>query len=90
MKESGEIADDINDIYRQTNIDYMNMVSEKPIHINQIACALSHVKIYEYIKDKNSLLRREGILFTYQLGHSNIPIIKIKIITPTIHKVALG
>lgn len=53
MKESGEVADNIDDIYKQTNIDYMNMVSEKPIHINQIACALSHVKIYEYIKDKN-------------------------------------
>ncbi len=50
MVETGEVADNINEIYKQTNIDYMNMVSAKPIHINQIACALSHVKIYEYIK----------------------------------------
>ena len=47
----GEVSPDIEEIYKQTNMDYMNMVSTKPIHINQIACALSHIKIYEYISN---------------------------------------
>lgn len=53
MIQSGEVDNNIETIYKQTNMDYMNMVAEKPIHINQIACALSHVKIYEYIKNNS-------------------------------------
>lgn len=53
MIESGEVSENIDAIYKQTNIDYMNMPFAKPIHINQIACALSHVKIYHYIKENN-------------------------------------
>ncbi|MVN22246.1 glycosyltransferase family 25 protein [Mucilaginibacter arboris] len=48
--ESGVVAANIQDIYKQTNIDYMNMGSS-PVHINQIACSMSHIKMYQYILD---------------------------------------
>lgn len=48
MKENNQVADNIQEIFDQANIDYMNM-APYPIHINQVACALSHKKLYEYI-----------------------------------------
>lgn len=49
---TGKVDPDIDNLFRKANIDYMNMKSD-PIHINQIACSLSHVEIYKYIKEKS-------------------------------------
>lgn len=48
---TGIVDADVDNLFKKANIDYMNMKSD-PIHINQIACSLSHVEIYKYIKEK--------------------------------------
>ena len=50
LKEKGEIRKNIDDIYLNDSISYMNM-TVKPLLKNQIAVASSHKKIYQYIKD---------------------------------------
>ncbi|RYY06203.1 MAG: hypothetical protein EOP43_06970, partial [Sphingobacteriaceae bacterium] len=50
LKEKGVIAKNIDDIYLQDSLAYMNM-PVKPLLRNQIAVASSHKKIYQYIKD---------------------------------------
>lgn len=50
LKEQGVIAKNIDDIYMQDSIHYMNM-PVKPLLNNQIAVASSHKKIYQYVKD---------------------------------------
>lgn len=50
LQNKGEIAKNINEIYQQDNINYMNL-TVGPLLNNQIAVASSHKKIYQYIKD---------------------------------------
>src|SRR5579875_3392569 len=50
LQEKGEIAKNINEVYKQDNITYMNL-EVGPLLNNQIAVASSHKKIYQYIKD---------------------------------------
>lgn len=56
LKKSGLVSNNIDAIYEKSNIDYMNMPSP-PIHINQIACALSHVEIYKKIRSSGNFNR---------------------------------
>lgn len=53
LKHIGQIDANINEIYKQNNIDYMNL-EVGPLLKNQIAVALSHKQIYQYIKDTNT------------------------------------
>lgn len=48
MQQNGEVAVNIDEIYKQANIDYLNLVVG-PLLKNQIAVASSHKKIYNYI-----------------------------------------
>lgn len=50
LQKNGEIANDINEIYLEDSLKYMNM-SVGPLLNNQIAVSSSHKKIYQYIKD---------------------------------------
>ncbi|RYY08326.1 MAG: hypothetical protein EOP43_00195 [Sphingobacteriaceae bacterium] len=50
LKNKGVITKNIDEIYLQDSITHMNM-PVKPLLNNQIAVALSHRKIYQYIKD---------------------------------------
>lgn len=50
MQQKGEIAANINEIYRQANIDYLNLSVGRLLK-NQIAVALSHKKMYQYITE---------------------------------------
>jgi GR25 family glycosyltransferase involved in LPS biosynthesis len=50
LQNIGEIASNINEIYKQNNLDYLNL-KVGPLLNNQIAVASSHKKIYRYIKD---------------------------------------
>ena len=50
LQSTGEIANNINDIYKQNNLDYLNL-KVGPLLKNQIAVASSHKQIYQYIKD---------------------------------------
>ncbi len=50
LQQKGEIANNINDIYKEDNIKYMNL-EVGPLLNNQIAVASSHKKMYQYIKD---------------------------------------
>ncbi len=50
LKEKGEIAKNIDEIYLEDSIKYMNM-KVGPLLNNQIAVSSSHKKIYQYIKD---------------------------------------
>ncbi|MGI4751456.1 MAG: glycosyltransferase family 25 protein [Janthinobacterium lividum] len=49
---TGIVDKNIDTIFIKDNIDYMNMGSN-PIHINQIACSLSHVEMFKYVRDNN-------------------------------------
>lgn len=51
LQESNQVSNNIDEIYADTNIQYLNMASP-PIHINQVACAMSHVEIYKYLLTK--------------------------------------
>lgn len=48
LQQQGEIAININEIYKQANIDYLNL-GVGPLLNNQIAVASSHKKMYQYI-----------------------------------------
>lgn len=50
LQRQGEIANNINEIYKLDNIEFMNL-EVGPLLNNQIAVASSHKKIYQYIKD---------------------------------------
>lgn len=50
LQVKGEIANNINEIYKQNNIDYLNLKVGSLLN-NQIAVATSHKQIYQYIKD---------------------------------------
>lgn len=50
LQKKGEIALNINEIYLEDSLKYMNM-SVGPLLNNQIAVSSSHKKIYQYIKD---------------------------------------
>lgn len=50
MQQKNEIAYDINEIYKQANVNYLNL-GVGPLLKNQIAVALSHKKIYKYIAE---------------------------------------
>ncbi|RYX87559.1 hypothetical protein EON73_01145 [bacterium] len=51
LQQSNQVSANINEIYAETNSAYLNMASP-PIHINQVACAMSHVEIYKYLLNK--------------------------------------
>jgi GR25 family glycosyltransferase involved in LPS biosynthesis len=53
LQQKGEIAININEIYKQDNLNYLNLKVGNLLN-NQIAVASSHKKIYQYIK-KNKL-----------------------------------
>lgn len=55
LLKSNIVSEKINEVFIETSIEYMNMKVEK-IHINEIACALSHRNIYEHVV-KNGLKR---------------------------------
>ncbi len=48
LQQKGEIASNINEVYKKANVDYMNL-EVRPLLNNQIAVASSHKKIYQYI-----------------------------------------
>ncbi len=50
LQKKGEIVENINEIYQQDNINYMNLKVGSLLN-NQIAVASSHKKIYQYIAD---------------------------------------
>ncbi|MGI4022336.1 MAG: glycosyltransferase family 25 protein [Janthinobacterium lividum] len=50
LQKKGEIAEDINAVYKQDNREYLNL-KVGPLLNNQIAVASSHKKIYQYIID---------------------------------------
>lgn len=50
LQSKGEIATNINEIYKQNNIDYLDL-KVGPLLNNQIAVATSHKQMYQYIKD---------------------------------------
>ena len=50
MQQKGEVAANVNEVYKQANIDYLNL-SVGPLLKNQIAVALSHKKMYQYIAE---------------------------------------
>ncbi|RYX86025.1 hypothetical protein EON73_02740 [bacterium] len=50
LQSQGEIATNINEIYKQNNLDYLNLKVGLLLN-NQIAVATSHKQIYQYIKD---------------------------------------
>jgi GR25 family glycosyltransferase involved in LPS biosynthesis len=50
LQKNGEIAFNINDIYKQNNLDYLNL-KVGPLLNNQIAVASSHKQMYQYVKD---------------------------------------
>ena len=52
LQSTGEIAPNINQIYKQNNLDYLNL-RVGPLLKNQIAVASSHKKMYQYIKDNH-------------------------------------
>ncbi len=52
MKQNGEVAENIDEIYKQANIDYLNL-NVGPLLKNQIAVASSHKKMYQYIAENN-------------------------------------
>lgn len=52
LKQKGEIAKNIDDVYKEDNIKYLNL-KVGPLLNNQIAVASSHKKIYQYIRDNN-------------------------------------
>jgi len=51
LQKRGEIAANINEIYRQNNADYLNL-KVGPLLKNQIAVASSHKEIYKLIHEK--------------------------------------
>ncbi|WP_299291048.1 glycosyltransferase family 25 protein [uncultured Mucilaginibacter sp.] len=52
LQSTGEIAPNINQIYKQNNLDYLNL-RVGPLLKNQIAVASSHKKMYQYIKENH-------------------------------------
>lgn len=52
LQSSGEIAPNINQVYKQNNLDYLNL-RVGPLLKNQIAVASSHKQMYQYIKDNH-------------------------------------
>lgn len=50
LQQQGEIATNIHEIYKQANVDYLNLAVGSLLN-NQIAVALSHKKMYQYIAE---------------------------------------
>jgi glycosyl transferase family 25 len=53
LQKKGEIADDIDEIYKQNNADYLNL-KVGPLLKNQIAVAFSHKEIYKFVQEKKN------------------------------------